>query len=61
MEPTIVHAHGEAAFIRAALDRPVPAVITLHSIFAQQTPRAAYALMRQGGASTCPEFAISSR
>ncbi len=52
----IVHAHGEAPFIFAAIESGRPHVVTLHSIFAQQTRpagvvppirfRVAYSLMR---------------
>jgi glycosyltransferase involved in cell wall biosynthesis len=57
LRPDVVNAHGEAPFIRAALDSAVPHVVTLHGIFAHQTRaqgrsaplahRFAYARMRQ--------------
>jgi glycosyltransferase involved in cell wall biosynthesis len=66
IRPSIVHAHGEAPFIRAALDSSVPHVITLHGIFERQTRaygnaaplsfRVAYALMRQWEAAYVPRI-----
>jgi glycosyltransferase involved in cell wall biosynthesis len=57
IRPDIVHAHGEAPFIRAALSYEGHHVITLHGLFADQTRahglaiplslRAAYLLMRR--------------
>ena len=75
IKPDIVHGHGEAPFIRAALDHAGPSIITLHSIFAEQTRahgkraptryRIAYALMRRWEAGYIPRIrnliALNSR
>jgi glycosyltransferase involved in cell wall biosynthesis len=66
IRPDVVHAHGEAPFIRSAIDSGIPAVITLQSIFAYQTRAhtrraplsflAAYALMRRWEARYIPRI-----